>query len=124
MLSSDIYSQESIKNLNELGTLIYDSVLRFNNTRAAEVLEYIYNSMPSGLCLVLEIHGKRILLADWHLWNMFRTVRIMYTFISILFFTNTISFLFMFFLFTNLFSLITTIKINTNHILPKFTGVG
>jgi len=37
--------------------------------------------------------------------------------------TNTISFLFMFFLLTNIFSLIITIKINTNHILSKFTGV-
>ena len=75
MLSSDIYSQGSIKNLKELGSLIYDSVLRFNETRAAEVLE-LYNSMPSRLCSVLDISGKKnILLDNWHLWNMFLTVR-------------------------------------------------
>ena len=37
MLSSDIYGLNSIKNLKELGSPIYDSVLRFNETRAAEV---------------------------------------------------------------------------------------
>jgi len=76
MVSSNIYNQGSLKNLGELGSLIYVSVLRFNETRAAEVLE-LYNPMPSRLCSVLEIHGKKnILLADWHLWNMFLTVRI------------------------------------------------
>jgi len=59
MLSNDIYIQGSMKNLNELCSRIYDSVSRFNETRAADVLK-LYNSMPSRLCSVLEMHGQRI----------------------------------------------------------------
>jgi len=59
MLSSDIYRQGTIKNLKELGSRIYESVSRFNETKSAEVLQ-LYNSMPSRLCSVLEKHGERI----------------------------------------------------------------